>query len=112
MTVFGATASGLYVGYCRVSTTRQSVSGLGLDAQRAAVREYVSARHRRGIAEHSETASGRKGNRPQLKTALSLCRITHATLAVARLDRLFRNVELTTGLIESGLRLRRYRRCA
>lgn len=103
MTGFGATASGLYVGYYRVSTTKQSASGLGLDAQRAAVREYVSARHGRVIAEYSETASGRKGNRPQLKSALSLCRVTRATLAVARLDRLFRNVELMTILVESGL---------
>ena len=102
----GSTATAgrrLYVAYYRVSTGKQAFSGLGLDAQCAAVREFVGAKNGRLIAEYSETASGRKGNRPQLRAALSLCRITRATLAVARLDRLYRNVELMTGLMESGL---------
>src|SRR5208337_3660487 len=98
------TASGrIYVGYYRVSTDKQLFSGLGLDAQRAQVREYVSAKHGRLVGEYSETGSGRKASRPQLKAALAFCRMTRATLAVARLDRLSRNVELTTGLMESGL---------
>ncbi len=97
-------ASGrLFVGYYRVSTGKQYFSGLGLDAQRADVRNYVGANHGRLIGEYSETASGRKNARPQLKTALTLCRITGATLAVARLDRLSRSVELVTSLMESGL---------
>jgi DNA invertase Pin-like site-specific DNA recombinase len=104
MTELRAAESGrLYVGYYRVSTGKQSFSGLGLDAQRAEVREYVCAKQGRLIAEYSEAASARKGGRPQLKAALSLCRITRATMVVARLDRLSRSVELITGLMESGL---------
>lgn len=93
----------LFVGYYRVSTGKQWFSELGLDAQRAEVREYVNAHQGQLIAEYSETASGRKSGRPQLRAALALCRMTRATLAIARLDRLARSVELVTGLMESGL---------
>ena len=103
MTGLTATSGRLYVGYYRVSSGNQSFSGLGLDAQRAEVRDYVTARDGRLIAEYSETASGRESSRPQLKAALALCRMTRATLVIARLDRLSRSVELITGLMESGL---------
>ena len=75
MTGLTATSGRLYVGYYRVSSGNQSFSGLGLDAQRAEVRDYVTARDGRLIAEYSETASGRESSRPQLKAALALCRI-------------------------------------
>jgi DNA invertase Pin-like site-specific DNA recombinase len=86
----------LFVAYYRVSTGRQADSGLGLDAQRSAVRDYVDANRGRLAAEFSENASGRKDNRPQLRKAIGFCRIMLATLAIARLDRLSRNVDLVT----------------
>ena len=92
-----------YVAYYRVSTGQQDSSGLGLDAQRAAVRDYLATNPGRLVAEFSETMSGRKSHRPQLNRALSLCRIMRAVLVIARLDRLSRNVEMITRLMESGL---------
>jgi DNA invertase Pin-like site-specific DNA recombinase len=93
----------LFVGYYRVSTGKQSLSGLALDAQRQSVRNYVAERNGHLVAEFAETASGRKKNRPRLNDAVSLCRIARATLAIARLDRLSRSVELTSRLMDSGL---------
>jgi DNA invertase Pin-like site-specific DNA recombinase len=96
-------ASGRYVAYYRVSTGRQELSGLGREAQRDAVRNYVDANLGRLIAEYSETVSGRKRNRPALAEALRVCRVFRAILVIARLDRLSRNVEMISALMESGL---------
>ena len=89
-----------FVAYYRVSTDRQGASGLGLEAQRAAV-----ARHMAGgtlLAEFTEVESGRgHTNRPQLQAALAQCRRNGATLLIARLDRLARNVAFIAGLMES-----------
>jgi DNA invertase Pin-like site-specific DNA recombinase len=92
-----------YVAYYRVSTGQQRESGLGLEAQRAQVRDYVTANHGRLIGEHSEAVSGRKNNRPELTLALTTCRIMAAVLVIARLDRLSRNVAMIARLIESGV---------
>jgi DNA invertase Pin-like site-specific DNA recombinase len=77
-----------------MSTGQQREAGLGLEAQIAQVRDYVAANHGRLIGEHSETAGGRRDNRPALANALNLCRIARATLMVARLDRLSRSVTI------------------
>jgi DNA invertase Pin-like site-specific DNA recombinase len=90
-----------YVAYYRVSTGRQEL-GLSREAQREIVGSYVSGVSGKLAAEVSETISGRKNNRPELKKALWLCRSLRATLVIARLDRLSRNVEMIARLIETG----------
>ena len=66
----GETRRPCYVAYYRVSTGRQELSGLGLDAQREAVRTFLAAHPGRLVAEYSEALNGRKDNRPQLNEAL------------------------------------------
>jgi DNA invertase Pin-like site-specific DNA recombinase len=92
-----------YVAYYRVSTGQQGRFGFSIEAQRAAVQGYVAAKPAVIVAEFSETLSGRRNERPALGKALSLCRIAHATLVIARLDRLSRNVEMIARLMESGV---------
>ena len=92
-----------YVAYYRVSTGRQGRFGFSVEGQRAAVNDYVANNPGVVVAELSETMSGRRNDRPALSKALSLCRIARATLVIARLDRLSRNVEMIARLMESGL---------
>jgi DNA invertase Pin-like site-specific DNA recombinase len=93
-----------WVCYYRVSTARQGESGLGLEAQHAAVNNYIKANGGAIIAEFTETESGKKAsNRPALLAALELSRKQKATLAIAKLDRLARNVHFISGLLESGV---------
>lgn len=92
-----------FVGYLRVSTRKQEASGLGLDAQRSAVRRLVAERSGELIAEFVEVESGRKADRPQLLAAISRARRQKAILLVARLDRLGRSVSFTSALMESGI---------
>jgi DNA invertase Pin-like site-specific DNA recombinase len=92
-----------YVAYCRVSTIQQGQFGFGIEAQRAAVKDYVAANPGFVVAEFSEIMSGRKDSRPELAKALSMCRIAHAVLVIARLDRLSRNVDMIARLMESKL---------
>ena len=86
-----------YIAYYRVSRQRQGQSGLGLEAQRAAVAGYNIA------AEYTEIESGKKSQRPQLAAALAEAKRTGATLLIAKLDRLARNVHFITGLLEAGV---------
>lgn len=90
------------VAYYRVSTARQGQSGLGLEAQRAAVTSYVAGRGEL-IAELTEVESGRRNERPQLAAALNLCRRKRAVLVIAKLDRLARNVAFIASLMEAGV---------
>jgi DNA invertase Pin-like site-specific DNA recombinase len=92
-----------YVAYYRVSTVRQDQLGFSIEAQRAAVQDYVAVNPGLVVAEFSEVMSGRKDSRPELAKALSLCRIARAVLVIARLDRLSRNVEMIARLMESRL---------
>jgi hypothetical protein len=92
---------GIFVAYYRVSTEKQGRSGLGLDAQKEAVREYLMEGGRL-VGEHLEVESGRRVDRPELCKALVSCRLHHATLLVAKLDRLSRNAHILLGLKESG----------
>lgn len=91
-----------FIAYYRVSTARQGQSGLGLDAQRAAVAAFVASRSQL-VAELTEVESGRKNDRPQLAAALDLCRRKRAVLVIAKLDRLARNVAFISNLMESGV---------
>lgn len=95
-------ASDRYVAYYRVSTARQGKSGLGLDAQQAAVRGYLNGGAWSLAAELVEVESGKRSDRPKLAEALRLCRLHKATLVIAKLDRLARNVAFVSTLMESG----------
>lgn len=92
--------NGRFVSYYRVSTTQQGRSGLGLDAQRAAVREFLNGGDWALTGEFTEVESGKLADRPQLDAALALCRLTGATLIVAKLDRLARNVRFLLSVVE------------
>ena len=89
-----------YVAYLRVSTQRQGSSGLGLQAQQEIIRKYLNGNS--PIAEFIEVESGRKSDRPKLHEALELCKKEKATLIVAKMDRLSRNVTFTSQLLDSG----------
>lgn len=91
-----------FVAYYRVSTEQQGRSGLGLEAQRAAVLAFVGAREL--VAEHTDIESGKHAERPALKRALAEARRADATLVIAKLDRLARNVAFIANLMESGVR--------
>jgi DNA invertase Pin-like site-specific DNA recombinase len=94
-----------YVTYYRVSTQRQGRSGLGLDAQRVAVRSYLDSHHGGvELATFTEVESGKVNGRPQLDAALRRCRQTRATLLVAKLDRLSRNAAFLLSLRDAGVR--------
>jgi DNA invertase Pin-like site-specific DNA recombinase len=93
----------LFVGYIRVSTERQAASGLGLEAQRSAIREYAARQGRDVVEIYVEAESGRLKDRPQLNTALAHCRRAKATLLIAKLDRLARNVAFVSALMETGI---------
>ncbi len=91
------------VAYYRVSTDKQGRSGLGLDAQRAAVEAHVAGARGAVCAGFVEVESGRKRDRPQLAAALAAARAHRAVLVIAKLDRLARNVHFVSGLMESGV---------
>lgn len=93
--------NGKFVAYYRVSTDRQGQSGLGLDAQRAAVAKHIG--HAELVAEFTEVESGRKNDREQLAAALATAKRAKAMLVIAKLDRLARNVHFVSGLLESGV---------
>ena len=91
-----------FIAYFRVSTSRQATTGLGLDAQRAVVLRHVAGGQL--VAEYTEIESGRRHiNRPQLLAALVECRKRRATLVIAKLDRLGRNVAFISALMESSI---------
>jgi hypothetical protein len=89
--------------YLRVSTEGQGRSGLGLEAQRATVGAHAAATGGLIVSEFVEVESGRKRDRPQLAAALAACRTMRATLVIAKLDRLARNVAFISNLMESGV---------
>ena len=92
-----------FVVYLRVSTARQGASGLGIEAQREAVARYVASAGGQIVAEIVETESGKRSDRPELARALAACRAHRATLLIAKLDRLARNVAFIAGLMKSGV---------
>jgi DNA invertase Pin-like site-specific DNA recombinase len=90
-----------FVAYYRVSTDRQGLSGLGLEAQRSSVAQHINGGEL--VAEFTEVESGRKSDRPQLLAALAAAKRAKAVLVIAKLDRLARNVHFISGLLESGV---------
>jgi len=93
---------GKYIAYYRVSTDKQQRSGLGLDAQREAVRDYLNGGRWKLAGEFTERESGKRNDRPALAQALAMCRLQNATLVVAKLDRLARNARFLLTLVEES----------
>ena len=96
-------AQGKFIAYYRVSTDKQGKSGLGLEAQQEAVRSYLNGGNWQLVAEVVEVESGKRNDRPKLQDALRLCRLHGATLIIAKLDRLARNVAFVSNLMESSV---------
>lgn len=97
-------AEGKFVSYLRVSTEKQGRSGLGIEAQRKAVTDYLNGGRWNLITEVVEHESGKRADRPKLAEALRLCRLHGATLVIARLDRLSRNAAFLLNLRDAGVR--------
>lgn len=96
-------ANGKFVAYYRVSTARQGRSGLGLEAQKDSVATYLNGGRWSLVGEFVEVESGKRNDRPALAEALALCRLHKATLIIAKLDRLARNVAFISNLMESNV---------
>ena len=95
---------GKFVAYYRVSTVRQGRSGLGLEAQKRAVADYLNDGSWALLREFTEIESGKVNDRPELAKALHTCRVTGATLVIAKLDRLSRNAAFLLTLRDSGVK--------
>lgn len=97
-------AQGKFVTYLRVSTKRQGDSGLGLEAQRAAVEAYLNGGPWTVCGEFVEVESGKSDvNRPQLQRAIQACRVYGAKLLIAKFDRLSRDAHFLLGLEKAGI---------
>lgn len=92
-----------FVAYLRVSTDKQGASGLGLDAQRSAIERHLHGAGGELVAEFLEIESGKKNDRPEIARAIAACRAHRATLIIAKLDRLARNVAFVSNLMDSGI---------
>ncbi|QPK64007.1 recombinase family protein [Methylomonas sp. LL1] len=101
-------ATGKFIAYYRVSTQKQGQSGLGLEAQQQAVMSYLNGGQWDLAQEFTEVETGKGSDamnkRPQLKAAIDAAKKQKATLIIAKLDRLARNVHFVSGLMESKVR--------
>jgi DNA invertase Pin-like site-specific DNA recombinase len=93
----------LFVAYYRVSTNHQGMNGLGMEAQKAAVRNFLNGGSWELLGEFAEVESGKRKDRPELDKAIALCRKTKAQLLIAKLDRLARNAAFLLNLRDSGV---------
>ena len=91
------------IAYYRVSTQRQGTSGLGLEAQQACVHTYTRAGAHTLLAAYQEVESGCRSDRPALAKALAHAKRAKATLIIAKLDRLARNVAFVSRMMEVGV---------
>jgi DNA invertase Pin-like site-specific DNA recombinase len=96
-------ANGKVISYLRVSTDKQGLSGLGIEAQRKAIEDYLKTGQLELLSEYVEVESGKRSDRPQLMKALAHSKATGATLVIAKLDRLSRNVAFIAALMDSGV---------
>jgi DNA invertase Pin-like site-specific DNA recombinase len=99
-------ATGKFVSYLRVSTNSQGISGLGLEAQRKAVGDYLNGGVWTLVGEFTEVESGRSNDRQELEKALTLCRAHRAALVVANVSRLTRSVAFLSKLIAADVEIR------
>ena len=95
--------AGKFIAYYRVSTGKQGNSGLGLDAQKKAVLDYLNGGRWQLVGELTEIETGKRIDRPKLDEAMALCRIYKARLIIAKLDRLARNAYFVTKLMHEGV---------
>lgn len=93
--------AGIIIGYLRVSTKKQGESGLGIEGQKAAVEGYAKEIGANVATFYIEIETGKRSDRPELAKALSHARRMKATLVVAKLDRLARNVKFLATILES-----------
>jgi DNA invertase Pin-like site-specific DNA recombinase len=93
-----------FVSYCRVSTAKQGRSGLGLEAQRAAIAEFLAGGQWELVAEYVEVETGKNDDRPELRKALHRAKVTGAKLVIAKLDRLSRNLRFIAELQEAKVK--------
>jgi DNA invertase Pin-like site-specific DNA recombinase len=96
-------AEGRFVSYLRVSPAKQGHSGLGLEAQRQAVADYLNGGSWQLVTEVVEIESGKRSDRPKLTEARRLCRLHNATLVIAKLGRLSRDAHFLLGLEKAGV---------
>jgi DNA invertase Pin-like site-specific DNA recombinase len=96
-------AQGKFVTYLRVSTDKQGRSGLGIEAQRAAVSAFLNGGNWEVCGEYLEIESGKRADRPKLAEAMRACRQHRATLLIAKLDRLSRDAHFLLGLEKAGV---------
>lgn len=96
-------AQGVFIAYYRVSTAKQGKSGLGLEAQREAVRAFLNGGSWTLADEFTEVESGKRNDRPELAKALQACRVYGARLVIAKLDRLSRDAHFLLGLEKAGV---------
>jgi DNA invertase Pin-like site-specific DNA recombinase len=94
---------GRYVIYYRVSTDRQGRSGLGLEAQEAAVSAFLAGKEVKVVQTYTEIESGRKNERPKLQEAMDAAQAYNAVLLIAKLDRLSRDAPFLLGLEKKGI---------
>lgn len=90
-----------FIAYYRVSTAKQGASGLGLEAQQAAIKAFMNGG--KLLGEYTEIESGKRDDRPELHKALKNAKVTGAKLLIAKLDRLSRNVSFIAALMDSGV---------
>lgn len=96
--------NGKFVAYYRVSTKRQGVSGLGLEAQREAVARYLNGGDWELVGEFTDVESGKNDDRPELAKAIAQAKKARATLVIAKLDRLSRKLSFVASLMDSGVK--------
>jgi DNA invertase Pin-like site-specific DNA recombinase len=96
-------SSAVIVSYLRVSTARQGIDGYGVGGQRTAIAEFAKRTGATIAREFVEVESGRKNERPELAKALAHAKRIGATLVIAKLDRLSRNVAFLAALMDSGI---------
>src|ERR1700686_1436624 len=99
-------SDGKFVAYYRVSTERQGRSGLGLEAQRAAVANYLNGGDWRIVAEFTEVESGRRSDRPELDKALAAARLHRCPLLLSKVEHLTRSVAFLSRLLEAVVDVR------
>lgn len=95
--------NGRFVSYLRVSTQKQGEHGLGIEAQRTAVHDFLKGGNSQLLGELVEVESGRRRDRPRLAEAIALCRAFNASLVIAKLDRLSRDAAFLLSLRDAGV---------
>ena len=96
-------SQGKFVCYYRVSTTKQKVSGLGIDAQKETVMNFLNGGNWEIVGEFVEYESGKNDNRSELTKAIQACKLKNAKLIVSKLDRLSRDVHFISSLMKSDV---------